>query len=308
MNMKIYNNITELIGNTPLLRINQLTKGINAEVLVKLETRNPAFSVKDRLGLALINDAEEKGMINSESIIIEPTSGNTGIALAMICAVKKLKLIVVMPENMSIERRKIVSSFGAEIILTPAFYGMKGAVEKAESLAKEIPNSYIPFQFKNIANPEMHKKTTAMEIFNDTDGKIDILVAGVGTGGTITGVAEVLKEKNPNIFIVAIEPMESSVLSGGKASPHLIQGIGAGFIPEILNLNLINEIFQVSAVDAIDTAKRLIREEGILCGISSGANVFAALQIAKRNDNCNKRIVTFICDSAERYLSTDLFN
>jgi len=305
--MKIFNDVTELIGNTPLVRLNKITSEIKAEVFVKLETQNPGFSVKDRLGLALINDAEQKGLINSQSTIIEPSSGNTGIALAMICSLKNLKLIILMPESMSIERRKIISSLGAEIILTPASSGMKGAVEKAKSLAKEIPNSYIPFQFKNIANTEMHKKTTAIEIWNDTDGMVDIIVAGVGTGGTITGVAEVLKERNPDIIAIAVEPKESPVLSGGQPSPHLIQGIGAGFIPEILDLNILDEIFQVSGVDAIETSKKLMKEEGILCGISSGANVFASLQIAKRTENSNKKIVTFICDLAERYLSTPLF-
>jgi cysteine synthase len=306
--MKIYNDITEMIGNTPLVRINKLTANMHGNVYVKIETQNPGYSVKDRVGLALINDAEKKGLINYQSTIIEPTSGNTGIALAMICVIKNLKLIVVMPENMSIERRKIISSFGAEIILTPASDGMKGAVEKAESLAENIPNSYIPFQFKNPANAEIHKRTTAIEIWNDTDGKVDIIIAGVGTGGTITGIAEELKERNTYIKAIAVEPKESPVLSGGEPSTHLIQGIGAGFIPEILNLKILDEIFQVSAVDAITTTKKLIREEGILCGISSGANVYAALQIAERIENRNKNIVTFICDTAERYLTTSLFN
>lgn len=306
--MSVFNDITEIIGNTPLISLNKLAANINAEVFVKLETRNPGFSIKDRLGLALINDAEKNGLIDHDSIIIEPTSGNTGIALAMICAVKNYKLIVVMPENMSTERRKVIISFGADIVLTPASSGMKGAVEKAESLAKEIPGSYIPFQFKNQANVEIHKKTTAMEIWNDTEGKVDIVVAGAGTGGTITGIAQVLKEKNMKIQAVAVEPIESPVLAGGKPGTHLIQGIGPGFIPELLNLELLDEIFQVSAKDAINESKNLMRVEGILCGISSGANVFAALQIARRKENENKKIVTFICDAAERYLTTSLFN
>jgi cysteine synthase A len=306
--MRIADNITELTGNSPMVRLNRLTKNCVAEVLVKLESLNPSFSVKDRAVLAMITDAEKKGVINPKSTIIEPSSGNTGIALAMLCAVKGYKLIIVMPENMSIERRKLISAFGAEVILTPTSAGMNGAVEKAEMLAKEIPGSFIPFQFSNPANPDIHKRTTAIEIYNDTDGKADFIVAGIGSGGTISGTAEILKEKIPGIKAIGVEPAESPVISGGKASAHKIQGIGAGFIPVNLNTKILDEIITVASNDAIATAKKVIREEGILCGISSGANVFAALSIAAREENRGKRVITFICDSAERYLSTELFN
>jgi len=306
--MKIASNITQLIGGTPLIRLNSITKGLEAEIIVKLEFFNPASSVKDRLGLALIENAENKGLINKNSVIIEPSSGNTGIALAMICAVKGYKLIIPMPESMSAERRNLIKSFGAEIVLTPASEGMKGAIAKANELASKIENSYIPQQFNNLANVEMHQKTTAEEIWKDTDGKIDIFVAGVGTGGTFTGVSNILKSRNPNFKSIVVEPFDSAVISGGNPGPHKIQGIGAGFIPDILDIKLIDEIIKIKNEEAIEMAQRLIKEEGILCGISSGANVKAAFEIAKRPENKGKMIVTIICDTGERYLSTALFN
>ncbi|OFX67434.1 MAG: cysteine synthase A [Bacteroidetes bacterium GWE2_29_8] len=304
---KIASNIGELIGNTPLVKLNRITKECHANVIAKLEFFNPAGCIKERIAWAMIESAEKAGIINENTTIIEPSSGNTGIGLAFTCAVKGYRLIITMPESMSIERRNIIQGFGAEIVLTPAPMGMKGAIEKAKELKDVIQNSYIPQQFANPANPLIHKQTTAEEIWKDTNGKVDILVAGVGTGGTITGITEALKSKNSSIKSIAVEPSASPVLSGGCPSPHKIQGIGAGFIPEILNLNLIDEIIQVSNEDAISTAQKLMRMEGILCGISSGAATWAALQVAKREENKGKMIIVIIPDTGERYISTDLF-
>jgi cysteine synthase A len=306
--MKVANSVADLVGGTPLVRLNKLTEGLEANVFAKLEYFNPGASVKDRLGFALITDAEERGILTPESTIIEPTSGNTGIGLAMIAAVKGYRLIVTMPESMSKERRNLLKAYGAEIVLTQAPLGMKGAVAKAEELAKEIPNSFLPQQFKNQANVEMHKRTTANEIWDDTDGSVDIFVAGVGTGGTITGVSEVLKQRKPELHSVAVEPKESPVLAGGQPGPHKIQGIGAGFIPDIVKTDLIDEVFHVNIDQSLQTAKALAKSEGILSGISSGANVYAALELAKKPENKGKNIVVIICDTGERYLSTPLYN
>lgn len=301
----IANDITELIGNTPLVRLNKITKNANAEVIAKLESFNPLSSVKDRIGVAMIENEKEKGLINKESILVEPTSGNTGIALAFVAAAKGYKLILTMPDTMSMERRKLLAVLGAEIVLTPGANGMKGAVAKAEELSETLENAVMLQQFKNPANPKIHRETTAQEILRDTDGKVDIVVAGVGTGGTITGIAEVLKEKKPEFKVVAVEPASSPVLSGGKSGPHKIQGIGAGFVPDVLRTDLINEIIKVKDEDAANTMLRLAREEGILAGISSGAATYAALEIARREENKGKRIVVILPDTGERYLSME---
>jgi cysteine synthase A len=305
--VKIYQDITKTVGNTPLVKLNRMTEGIDATILVKMETFNPLSSVKDRIGLAMIEDAEKKGLIKKGAVIIEPTSGNTGIALAFVAAARGYKLILTMPETMSMERRQLLKILGAELVLTEGAKGMKGAVAKAEELATETPTSFIPQQFNNPANPEIHRKTTAEEIWNDTDGNVDILVAGVGTGGTLTGVSEVFKKRRPGFKAIAVEPETSPVLSGGNPGPHKIQGIGAGFVPGVLNREIIDEIIQVKAEDAGRTARDLARLEGILGGISAGGNVWAALEVAKRPENRGKTIVTVICDTGERYLSTWLF-
>jgi len=304
--MKIANDITELIGNTPLVRLNKVTNGCYAEVVAKLEFYNPLGSVKDRIGLAMIEAAEKEGKINKDTVIVEPTSGNTGIALAFVCAAKGYKLILTMPDTMSVERRALLKMFGAQLVLTPGAEGMPGAIRKAQEILKEHANGFMPQQFKNSANPAIHRATTAEEIWKDTDGVVDYLVSGVGTGGTITGVSEVIKERKPSFKVVAVEPAGSAVLSGGSPGPHKIQGIGAGFIPEILNTKIIDEIIQVTNEDAFAMAKRVTREEGILVGISSGAAVWAALQIGSRPQNKGKLIVVILPDTGERYLSTAL--
>jgi len=305
--MKIANNVTELIGNTPLVRLRKLAGEPQAEILLKLEFFNPAHSVKDRIGVAMIDAAEKSGMIKEDTIILEPTSGNTGIALAFVCAARGYRCTLVMPETMSKERRMLLRAYGAELVLTPGTEGMIGAVKRAEAMAAEDPRYLIPQQFTNPANPEIHRKTTAEEIWRDTDGKIDILVAGVGTGGTITGVGEVLKARKPSFRCVAVEPDSSPVLSGGQKGPHPIQGIGAGFIPEVLNMKVIDEIVRVKSDDAFETARRAAREEGLLVGISSGAAIWAAIEVARRPDSAGKMIVTIIPSFGERYLSTALF-
>ena len=301
--MNIIHDITKIIGKTPLIRLNNLTSGIDAIIAVKLESQNPGFSVKDRLAIAMIEDAESKNILNQNSTIIEPTSGNTGIALAYICAQRGYRLILTMPESMSIERRKILTHLGAKLELTPAAKGMKGSIIKAEELQKKIDNSIILQQFNNKANPKAHYLTTGPEIWLDTDGKIDIFLTGAGTGGTITGVSQYLKEQNPSIKTYAVEPVQSPVISGGAPGPHKIQGIGAGFIPEVMDTSIINSAISVDQTDAFETAKLLASKEGIMAGISSGANVAAALKLAQLSENRNKLIVTTICDSAERYLS-----
>ena len=303
---KIYNNLAETIGNTPLVRINSLGPA-GVQILAKMEFFNPCGSVKDRIGLAMIEAAEKQGRINKHTTLVEPTSGNTGIGLAFVCAVRGYKLILVMPESMSIERRKLFKIFGAELVLTPAAEGMKGAVAHAQRIVSNTGNMIMLQQFENPANPEIHRRTTAEEIWADTDGSVDILVAGVGTGGTITGCGQVFKERKPNVKVIAVEPADSPVLSGGNPGPHKIQGIGAGFVPKVLDTTVFDEIICVSNEDAIRTARLLAEKEGILAGISSGANVFASLQVAKRSENKGKVIVTIICDTGERYISTELF-
>ncbi|MDD5432585.1 MAG: cysteine synthase A [Candidatus Omnitrophica bacterium] len=305
--MKIAKDITELIGNTPLVKLNRLTKDCQATILGKLEFFNPCSSVKDRIGLSMIEQAEKEGKIKKDTVIIEPTSGNTGIALAFVCAVKGYKLILTMPETMSMERRQLLTAFGATIILTPGEEGMRGAVKKAEELADSNKNYFIPQQFNNPANVQAHRLTTAQEIWRDTEGKVDFLVAGVGTGGTITGIGEVIKKKKSSFKVIAVEPQDSPVLSGGKPGLHRIQGIGAGFVPQVLNTKIIDEIIQVSNDEAYETARRLAKEEGLLAGISSGAAVFAALEVARRKENKGKVIVVILPDTGERYLSMELF-
>ncbi|MDJ0306954.1 cysteine synthase A [Dehalobacter sp.] len=304
---KIYEELTDLIGGTPLVKLKKLTTGLNAEIVAKLESFNPGGSVKDRIALNMIKTAEEKGLIDTNSVIIEPTSGNTGIGLAFVTAARGYRLILTMPDTMSVERRSLLKAYGAELVLTPGAEGMKRAIQKALELAKETPNSFIPQQFENPANPEIHRKTTAEEIWNDTDGEVEIIVGGVGTGGTVTGVGEILKSRKPNIKVIAVEPNDSPVLSGGKSGPHKIQGIGAGFVPQVLNLGIVDEIFKVTNEQAFETGRRLAREEGLLVGISSGAAAYAALEVAKRPENEGKRIVVVLPDTGERYLSTPLF-
>jgi cysteine synthase A len=305
--VKIASNITELIGNTPLVRLNRISAEAQAQVVAKLEYFNPAHSVKDRIGVAMIEAAESAGLINQDTVIIEPTSGNTGIALAMVCAQRGYRLILVMPDTMSKERRKLLRAYGAELVLTPGAEGMAGAIAKANALAAEQPNAWIPQQFENAANPEIHRRTTAEEIWADTDGQVDIVVAGIGTGGTITGVGEVLKARKPEVKMIAVEPAASAVLSGGAKGPHPIQGIGAGFVPAVLNTQIYDEIITVAGDDAFETARRLATEEGLLVGISSGAAAWAALQVARRPENSGKLIVVIIPSFGERYLSTALY-
>lgn len=303
---RIFSDITKTIGNTPLVRINRMTRDSVAEVLGKLESFNPLSSVKDRIGVAMIESAEQCGILKKGMVIVEPTSGNTGISLAFVCASKGYRLILTMPETMSVERRTLLRMLGAELVLTPGTEGMPGAIRKAEELIRQTPNSWMPQQFKNLSNPEIHRRTTAEEIWNDTDGKVDILVSGIGTGGTITGVGEVIKSKKPGFRTIAVEPKASPVLSGGKAGPHKIQGIGAGFVPDVLNRDIIDEVVQVTNEDAFSTAQRLAKEEGILCGISSGAALWAALEVSRRPANKGNLIVVILPDTGERYLSTPL--
>ena len=304
---KVFSDVTRTIGGTPLVRLNRISEGLDATVMAKLEFRNPLGSVKDRIGLAMIEAAERQGLIHSDTLIVEPTSGNTGIALAFVCAARKYRLILTMPETMSLERRKLLKHLGAELVLTPGTEGMKGAIKKAQEILSENAKTYMPDQFSNPANPEVHRKTTAEEIWQDTDGDVDVLVAGVGTGGTITGVSEVIKSRKPSFRTVAVEPAASPVLSGGNPGPHKIQGIGAGFIPQVLNTRIIDEIVRVTNEEAFEVGRDLARLEGILCGISSGAAVAAALAVARRPENRGKKIVVILPSTGERYLSTELF-
>jgi cysteine synthase A len=304
----IHSDLTKTIGNTPLVRLNRVTEGLKATVVAKIESFNPLSSVKDRIGVNMIDAAEEAGLINEDTIIVEPTSGNTGVGLAFTCAARGYKLVLTMPDTMSLERRRLLKALGAELVLTPGSGGMKAAIQKAEEMAAEDSRVFIPLQFSNPANPDIHRRTTAEEIWRDTDGEVDIFVAGVGTGGTITGVAEVLKERKPEFQAVAVEPAGSPVLSGGDPGPHKIQGIGAGFVPEVLRTDLIDDVVQVTNEEAWDMARRLAREEGILAGISSGAAVAAAIKVAARTENAGKLIVVVVCDTGERYLSTGLFD
>ena len=305
--MRVYNDMTELVGGTPMVWLAKLAEGLPARVAAKLESFNPCSSVKDRIGVAMIRAAEREGRVGPGTVVVEPTSGNTGIGLAFMCAVRGYRLLLTMPESMSVERRTLLRGFGAELVLTPAAKGMTGAVSRARELVAEIPGAFMPMQFSNPANPDIHALTTGPEIWEDTDGAVDIFVAGVGTGGTITGVARALKARKPEVRAVAVEPAASPVLSGGQPGPHAIQGIGAGFVPEVLDRSLVDEVFTVENEAAMAMARRLLREEGILCGISSGANAYAALEIAKRPENAGKVVVFIVCDTGERYLSTPLF-